>query len=141
MLRQIALGLGILVATTVIHVAAMTITVWFTRGIHAERWKLSQRRTATILIVIVVLLMFLATLVESFLWALVYLVSDVFPALEPALYFSTVTYTTLGYGDLVVGPDWRILASIQAANGVIMFGWTTGIIIAAVQRLYGTTRA
>jgi len=63
-----------------------------------------------------------------------------FPALEPAVYFSTVTYTTLGCGDLVVGTEWRILASTQAANGIIMFGWTTGIIIAGVQRLYGQTQ-
>lgn len=52
------------------------------------------------------------------------------------LYFSTVTYTTLGFGDVVMEPGWRLLSSFQAANGIIMFGWTTALIVAAVQFVY-----
>ena len=48
------------------------------------------------------------------------------PDLETAFYFSMVTFTTLGFGDVVLTGQWRTLASIQAANGVIIFGWTTG---------------
>ena len=55
---------------------------------------------------------------------------------ERALYFSMVTFTTLGYGDIVLHERWRLLASSEAANGVIMFSWTTAIVIAAVQRVY-----
>ena len=55
--------------------------------------------------------------------------------LEEALYFSTVTFTTLGYGDVVLQPSWRLLASFQSVNGIIMFGWTTAVIVALVQRI------
>ena len=51
-------------------------------------------------------------------------------------YFSLVTLTTLGYGDVVLSGDWRTLASIQAANGVIIFGWTTALIFYFIQRIY-----
>jgi hypothetical protein len=55
---------------------------------------------------------------------------------EAALYFSMVTFTTLGYGDVTLDDSWRLLSSIQAANGVIMFGWTTAQVTAVLQRLY-----
>jgi hypothetical protein len=48
-----------------------------------------------------------------------------------------VTYTTLGYGDVVLTGQWRTLATIQAANGVIIFGWTTALIFVFIQRVYG----
>jgi hypothetical protein len=47
-----------------------------------------------------------------------------------------VTFTSLGYGDIVLTGKWRTLASIQAANGVIVFGWTTALIFDFIQRMY-----
>jgi len=45
-------------------------------------------------------------------------------------------FTTLGYGDVVLSDRWRLLSSLQAANGIIMFGWTTAIVLATVQRIH-----
>lgn len=59
------------------------------------------------------------------------------PDLESALYFSMVTFTTVGYGDVVVTGNWRILAALESANGVVIFGWTTALIVYVVQQLYG----
>jgi len=56
--------------------------------------------------------------------------------MEPALYFSMVTYTTLGSGDVTLEDQWRLLGSFEAANGIVMFGWTTALIVAAVHKLY-----
>ena len=47
-----------------------------------------------------------------------------------------VTYTTLGYGDIVLHERWRVLASFEAANGIIMFGWTTAIVMAVIRQVY-----
>ena len=47
-----------------------------------------------------------------------------------------VTYTTLAYGDVVLTGQWRSLATIQAANGVIIFGWTTALIFVFIPRVY-----
>ena len=57
---------------------------------------------------------------------------------EEALYFSTVTFTTVGYGDIVLDREWRQLASFEAVNGWIIFGWATALIMAVIQRLYFT---
>jgi hypothetical protein len=83
--------------------------------------------------------MFLAIVLEAWLWALLYLFSPLIsslPDMETAFYFSMVTFTTLGFGDVVLTGSWRTLASIQAANGVIIFGWTTALIFYFIQRIY-----
>ena len=82
-----------------------------------------------------VVMMFIAALLELSLWAAFYLAVGAMSALEPALYFSTVTFTTLGYGDIVLNESWRLLAAFEAANGTIMFGWTTALVFAVVNRL------
>ena len=87
---------------------------------------------------LLVLIMFLATLVEAGVWAVTYLGIGAVSEFEKALYFSTVTYTTLGYGDVVLNERWRLLSAVQAANGIIMFGWTTALIIVAIRR-FGRT--
>jgi hypothetical protein len=71
------------------------------------------------------------------LWASVYLGLNIIETFEQALYFSMVSYTTLvGYRDIVLEQKYHLFSSFEAANGIIMFGWTTSIVIANVQKLY-----
>jgi voltage-gated potassium channel Kch len=81
----------------------------------------------------------LAVTLQALLWSLVYLYEAelmALPDLQTAFYFSMVTFTTLGYGDIVLSGEWRTLAAIQAANGVIIFGWTTALIFYFIQHIY-----
>ena len=80
----------------------------------------------------VVLLMLVVSLLEVSVWAAMYVLLDAIEGFERALYFSMVTFTTLGYGDIVLESRWQLLAAFEAANGIIMFGWTTAIVIAVV---------
>jgi hypothetical protein len=84
----------------------------------------------------IVPLMFLVSLVEIWAWAATYLVLNAIEGFDRAFYFSTVTFTTLGYGDIVLDQRWRLLASFEAANCIIMFGWTTAIVVTTVQHIY-----
>jgi hypothetical protein len=52
-----------------------------------------------------------------------------------AFYHSAVNYTTLGYGDIVMSPRWRLLGPMEAANGTLAFGWSTAVIVTVVIRL------
>ena len=57
--------------------------------------------------------------------------------MQSALYFSAVTYTTTGYGDIVLPEDWRLVGAIEALTGILMCGWSTGFFFAIVSRMYG----
>ena len=92
----------------------------------------------TLVTVPVIVVMFLVTIAEAAVWAAVYAVLYAVESFEKAFYFSTVTYPTLGYGDVVLDEQWRVLASFEAANGIIMFGWTTALIVVVVARVSRT---
>ena len=77
--------------------------------------------------------------IEIIVWAFAYsllLPMGELGSFEETVYFSFVTFTTLGYGDVTLHEEWRILGAFQAANGILMFGWTTALIVAVVQRVF-----
>ena len=83
--------------------------------------------------------MFIDMVLEALVWALLYLYHSaitVLGDLKTALYFSMVTFTSVGYGDVVLTGNWRLLASLQGANGVMLFGWTTALIFYVIQTVY-----
>jgi len=73
--------------------------------------------------------------VSAWLWAAVYLRLGAFDTLETSLYFSIVTFTTLGYGDITLGHDWRIMGSLTAVNGLIVVGLNTAFLAEAIMRI------
>jgi voltage-gated potassium channel len=77
-------------------------------------------------------------LVEVMVWALAYLFilpDSQLDTLEKAVYFSVVTFTTVGYGDItLVDHEWRLLSGIEALNGILLVGWTTAFLFAVFQR-------
>jgi hypothetical protein len=68
------------------------------------------------------------------IWGMFYLWQGCMPDAESAFYFSGVTYTTVGYGDLVLPQPWRIIAAIEALTGILMCGLSTGLFFVVVQR-------
>jgi hypothetical protein len=78
-------------------------------------------------------------MVEIAVWALFYWWKDCLPDFESALYFAAVTYTTVGYGDLTLSKDWRLLSAVEALTGILMCGWSTGFFFAFVSRLFENT--
>ena len=83
-----------------------------------------------------VLMVFLAHIIEIWVWALFYLGVEAMPTLEAALYFATSSFTTVGFGDVVLDEKWRLISSFQSANGFILFGWSTAFIFEIMSKLY-----
>ena len=136
---KLAAGMGMMVLTIIIHALFMV------GGAKVAKWRRSRygdvgkEMVKAVLLSVLTVWMFLAIVLEAGLWALLYLFNPLItalPDLETAFYFSMVTFTTLGYGDVVLTGPWRMLASIQAANGVIIFGWTTALIFYFIQHIY-----
>ena len=140
MLSNIAIGALLLMITTIIHAIGMLVTMRVLKKYTHRRARITDWNRLLV-ITGVVWMMSAAMLLELSAWAGTYILLGEFTTLEPALYFSNVTYTTLGYGDLVLSPQRRLLASFEATNGIIMFGWTTALVFAAVQRVYQSKKA
>jgi len=87
-------------------------------------------------LVFTVLAIFFVHTIEIWLWALLYVGLSTFDVMERALYFSIVTFTTLGYGDITLLPRWQLLSSFEAANGIILLGVSTAFVFAVIQRMY-----
>lgn len=136
MSSQILLGCFLVLVTAVVHMfataAALVMLKHTGRLLHINKASTLQR---TFLVGGLVACMFLVSVLDAVIWAYVYLRVGAIEQLETALYFSMVTFTTLGYGDVTLPPDWRLLASFEAANGIMMFGWTTALITFVLQRL------
>lgn len=136
MLFNTVIAAILMVVTCGAHAGGMLLVVRLV-GLHRQRQIANpSHRPHIFWIGGTVLLMFLVSLLEALIWALAYLALNAIEGFEQALYFSMATFTTLGYGDIVLDERWRLLASFEAANGIIIFGWTTAIVIAVVQRIY-----
>ncbi len=135
MLIQIALGAGMIVATTLIQGVFTMLGIEYLRE-HLDRHHTTSLFHATLKLAAFVLWLFLATIAEVWLWAMLYLGLGAIDPVEKAVYFSTVTFTTLGFGDITLSQEWRLLSSFEAANGLLMFGWSTALVFVAVQWVY-----
>jgi hypothetical protein len=80
-------------------------------------------------------LIVLLHLIEIALWAGLYLWQHAMPDVQSALYFSAVTYTTTGYGDLVLPMDWRLVGAVEALTGILMCSWSAGVFFAVVGQI------
>ncbi len=133
---QILLGMCMIALTVVVHAVGIIVLIRLLRGrVVLKDIHLSLFRMVRVL-VFTVLAIFLLHTIEIWLWAVLYIWLGDFEIMERALYFSTVTFTTLGYGDITLLPRWRLLSSFEAANGVILFGVSTAFVFAVIQRMY-----
>lgn len=135
MLLNIGLGTLLVLLTTAIHAQGMLFLLRMKRMGARDLHRYPNRKKIFLVGTVIILLLLIAV-VEMALWAFAYLKIGAIEGMEAALYFSMVTFTTLGYGDITLGEQWRLIASFEAATGIIMFGWTTALVVATVQRVY-----
>jgi branched-subunit amino acid transport protein AzlD len=132
---NILIGCLLIVITILIHSAVTRYIIFLVhKQNHPEHKHLKYPKEYWV--AAMVLIMFVAAIIESSIWAVSYMVVNAVPAFEHAFYFSIVTFTTLGYGDITLNESWRLLASFEAAVGIIIFGWSTAIVMSVVQKLY-----
>lgn len=94
------------------------------------------KRWPTLVVVLWVLFITIPVGIDAVLWATLFWFRGALPNFGDALYFSTVTFTTVGYGDIVLDQESRLLATCEAVNGWIIFGWATALMMVVIQRLY-----
>jgi hypothetical protein len=129
-------ALGLATITVIIHsVGTVTATGRVARRL-AKRANGPGRLATEILLAQLIGMLLLLHIAEAVLWALFYLWVGAVPDPESATYFSLTSYTTVGYGDVVLPEPWRLLGPLEAAVGVLMLGWSTGVIVAVIGTIY-----
>ncbi len=138
MLRISLIGATLVTLTVVIH--AIGTTLWIRhigqRYADQQSWR---RRTAIMILIRTVLVLMTLHAIEIMLWAGSYILllpAGELASFEQAVYFSIVTFTTLGYGDITLSEGWRMLSGIEALNGILLIGWTTAMLFAVVQHMW-----
>ena len=134
MIQQLVLAGVVILATVILHATGLglLIAVFPRLGPALARWFKTQWHM--VLVVVAVSVVFSLHGAQIWLWAAVYHWLGVFGDLETALYFSMVTFTTLGFGDIILTPDWRLLGAAQGAGGFVLFGWSTAFIFEVMAR-------
>lgn len=133
---QILLGTCMIGLTVAVHAVGIIVLIrLLSERVMRKDGPQSLVRMVGVL-VFTVLAIFFVHAIEIWLWALLYVGLGTFDVMERALYFSTVTFTTLGYGDITLLPRWQLLSSFEAANGIILLGVSTAFVFAVIQRMY-----
>jgi Ion channel len=117
-----------------IHAGGVTSAVRWVRGYSSS---LQRFWPSTWVFVRVAAWVILLHLLEITVWALFYFWRGAIADIQSAFYFSAVTYTTTGYGDIVLPQEWRLVGGVEALTGILMCGWSTGFFFAVVSRMYG----
>ncbi len=131
---QVVFGTGMLALCTIIHVASISAGIPFLAKAAARISKDSAMRTPALLVVGVVVIVVAHTL-QIWLWAAVVAYLDAVGTFEASFYFALVTYTTLGYGDVVLGEGLRVFGAFASITGLLTFGLSTAFLIGIVARL------
>jgi hypothetical protein len=135
---QLIVGGMMIGITVMMHAIALDFIIkkaHFAEAITKAIFKSSWR---PVMASIIVVSAFASHIVQIWSWAFVYVVVGAQPLtnFSETLYFATVTYTTLGYGDLTLEPSFRMLSAVEGANGFLLFGWTTAFIFEVISKLY-----
>lgn len=138
--EQILWGSGVLGLCLVIHVGCLAMCA---RVLEAISQRVRHHRLALQIIVMLLLalgILIFALTVEVWIWSFLWVIFDILPDWNSSVYFSLVTFTALGYGDLVLGPEVRIFAAFGAVTGLLSFGLSTAFLVAITGRLLVTDR-
>jgi voltage-gated potassium channel len=136
MVKVLVYALALTAVTVLMHAGG---TLLATRRI-TRLWSVSRDRSgplrAELLIVRLVSILLLLHLAEALVWAVFFVLIGPLSGLEAAAYFSLTSYTTVGYGDVLLPEPWRLLGPLEAAVGVLMLGWSTGVLVAVLSKVY-----
>src|SRR5215467_15401636 len=133
MLTKILLAACLVAITVAIHAAGLGMVL--THVLHSKvRPEDTRFWPITWLLIRIAWLLIVIHMLAIFVWALFFWVAKCLPSIESSFYFSAVTYATIGYGDLVLPKEWRMLGPIEGFTGILMFGLSTAFFFIVVSK-------
>ena len=140
-MSYLILLIGVLMMALTVGIHAVGSVMWldFMKTWNDKWTNISGTRSLYRAVIWTAVVLLLLHFIEVVFWALFYFLLPDNAGLNnwpEAVYFSVVTFTTLGYGDITLNPDWRQLSGMQAMVGIVVFGLTTAILFTVIQRLW-----
>jgi hypothetical protein len=133
MLKILSIGLPVMLLCLAIQTALTGVSVQYAlRRISVDALHLKTLGNIRLLTVVMLILM-LGNLLQVALWGALFFWLGEFTELSEAIYHSTVNYASLGYGDIVMSKNWKMLGPLEAVNGVLMCGMTAGVLMGILQ--------
>lgn len=139
MVSNLVLGSLVIAVTVLVHTLGLIL---ISKLMASEiQWFRLHRHSLgkTIAMISTVLSLFVVHTIEVWAWAIVFVATGAIDDFDRSLYFSTVTFSTLGYGDVILTPEWRLLGALEGISGFLLIGWSTAYLVAASTR-YGPFR-
>jgi len=137
MFLQLFVGGLIITATIVVQVVMLALLAKFAYRLKDLIQSGNRLLNNTILLVVSVLWQVLGITINTWIWAFALFSLDEFKSLESAVYYAITSFTTLGYGDIILTDSWRILGSLSAVNGLIVFGLNTAFLVELMLSIWG----
>ena len=135
MLGELAIAAAIVSVCLIIHIAGILLMAdWILRRREYFEQSAGRRHFAVLIVTIFAGIMILHV-TQTSLWAAFYYAQGLFSDFETSLYFSMVSFTTIGYGDVLLPRTWRLLGVIEGFSGVVLCGVSTGFIFAVINAM------
>jgi Ion channel len=132
---NLAAATSMVAITTLTHFFGLILLMRFMSSAHTRLRDHPSRVLQASMIMIAVFGLFALHTAEIWSYAALYRLLGELSSFEEALYFATVTFVSLGYGDVVLTPTWRVLSAIEGANGVILIAWSTAFLLSVTNQL------
>ncbi len=142
MLSSLLIGGATVVVSMAIQVVFVVVMIRYLIAMMAgDNGKKGSFIFDTVVLSSVLLVLFIGHLCQVAIWALVFMQVGEFEQFFTAFYHSAVNFSSLGYGDIVMSEKWRLLGALEAGNGVLMFGLSTGAIFSVMTRIFESRQA
>lgn len=136
MLRELIAAFIIVAICVVIHIVGIVVLAEWLIDRRLESKIRSEMMHYTLLLIMVFAIIILLHLTETAIWAAFYFWWNLFPDFETSFYFSLTSYTTIGFGDVVLPQRWRLLGGIEGITGVLLCGLSTAYIFVVLNSLF-----
>jgi hypothetical protein len=133
MLLQLTVGALISAINIGIHALVTVVAIAIARNVGLRKTERPRVQLMGVMIATAAVLK-VAHLLELAVWAWTYHIVQAAAPGSDLLYFAFVNYTTLGYGDIVPVPEWRLIGPLTAMNGVLLFGWSAAVLFEVLRK-------
>jgi len=130
---ELAIAGAMMAATVVFHAVVIAAAAVLFRTAGQRLWGPLRFVRDSLVLAAASLVLLAAHCVEAAAWAVVILKAGAFATFEESIYFASVAFTTLGFGDVLLPVEWRLLAGAIAADGFILFGMSAAFLFEAVR--------